>query len=793
MLFGGMELLLLPAKLGTQPPGIDIHAARASLGRGDFLLSAPDILRLLSEDLSAKYLEMGVLTDTLLQAPATSTLQLLNLAAETAASLAVYHPDHALLGGRLAMLALYEQTCDSLVDYVQRLEAEQLLAEEVVGALFTDLVHWEKLLNPALDFTYDYFAVRTLERSYLLRAKGQVAERPQQALLRVALGISPHDRDFAGSTYLLLSRKLYTHATPTLFNAGTRKPQLSSCFLLQLKSDSVKAIYESLSQCAQISELAGGIGISAHDLPQAGNNYAASGTSGGLVPLMRVFNETARMVDQGGGKRKGAFAVYLEPWHAEVFDFLHLKKNTGAEHLRARDLFYALWMPDLFMERVRDDASWSLFSPDSVPELPEVWGDAFREMYGKAEASGIATETVSARKLWQAILEAQIETGGPYLLFKDTCNAKSNHRHLGTIRSSNLCSEIIEYTSDDEVAVCNLASVALNAFVVDNTFDFEALHTVTQHVTQALDRIIDRNLYPIPEAARSNLRHRPVGVGVQGLADTFHLLKIAFDSEQAARLNLEIFETMYHAALTASTHLAAQHGAYNSYAGSLLANGFLQPDLWQVMPSDRWDWSALRSSLQQHGARNSLLIALMPTASTSQILGNNECFEPYTSNLYVRRVLSGEFVVLNRHLVAELESLGLWTKSLLRMLIAADGSVQGLPIPEDIKQRYKTVWELSQRTLIDLSADRAPFVCQSQSLNLFLEQPTFAQLTSMHFYTWQKGLKTGMYYLRTRPAAQPIKFTVDPSELRQQNSLPVGQMAGITCSVDEQDCDVCGA
>ncbi len=782
------------ARLGTPSPALDIQRLLALLARGDVRTQLPHLLQELTADLSPRFLELDSLLATATSAPTDDTEALLQLAAETAAALAVYHPDHALLGGRLAMLALYRRTPPDWPTYAdEALGVGTLLAPEVAHLLRTQPERWAAWADPRLDFTYDYFAVRTLERSYLLRVGGAVRERPHQALLRVALGISPDDLAFAETTYHLLSRKLYTHATPTLFNAGTRRPQLSSCFLLTLQTDSVKAIFESLTRCAEISELAGGVGLSVHTLPAAGQPRPGGGVSGGLVPLLRVFNETARYVDQGGGKRKGAFAVYLEPWHADVFDFLNLKKNTGAQELRARDLFYALWVPDLLLERVRDDGPWSLFSPEQVPELPETCGEAFRAHYLRYEAAGAALQTLPARKLWHAILEAQIETGGPYLLYKDACNAKSNQRHLGTLKGSNLCAEIVEYTAPDEVAVCNLASVALSAFVDGRAFDFEALHAVAQHLAHALDRIIDRNLYPVPEAQRSNARHRPIGIGVQGLADCFHRLKIGFESPDAATLNTAIFETLYHGALTASVARAQALGAYPSYPGSPLAEGTLQCDLWGVTPSPRWDWPALRAELARHGARNSLLIALMPTASTSQLLGNTECFEPYTSNLYLRRVLSGEFVLLNRHLVHELEALGLWGKPMLRALMAADGSVQHLDLPQTLKDRYKTVWELKQRTLIDLAADRAPYVCQSQSLNVFLEQPTFSQLTSLHFYTWQRGLKTGVYYLRTRPAAQAIKFTLDPNELRQQQNLPVGQLVGVSCAVDDPNCESCGA
>ncbi|KAJ2109682.1 ribonucleotide-diphosphate reductase subunit rnr1, partial [Coemansia sp. S142-1] len=602
-------------------------------------------------------------------------------------------------------------------------------------------------------------------RSYLLRINGRVVERPQHLLMRVSLGIHGNDIDAALETYDLMSRKFFTHASPTLFNSGTPRPQLSSCFLIAMHDDSIEGIYDTLKVCAQISKNAGGIGLHVSNIRATGSYIAGTnGTSNGLVPMLRVFNNTARYVDQGGNKRPGAFAIYLEPWHADVFAFLDLRKNHGKEEVRARDLFYALWIPDLFMQRVIDGGKWSLFCPHEAPGMQDVWGAEFEALYEKYETTpGLPRQTIDAQKLWYAILDAQIETGNPFMLYKDACNRKSNQQNLGTIKCSNLCTEIVEYSSPEEVAVCNLASIALPTYVKSATeYDFQTLHDVTKVITKNLNRIIDINFYPVPETRTSNMRHRPIGVGVQGLADAFLAMRMPFDSAEARDLNRDIFETIYHAALEASCELARVHGTYESYAGSPASQGRLQPDMWDYATSDRWDWATLRSDIARWGLRNSLLVAPMPTASTSQILGFNECFEPYTSNLYTRRVLAGEFQVVNPWLLRDLVSRGLWDDGMRQRLIAANGSVQALPdVPEDLKRLYKTVYEIKQKVIIDLAADRGAFIDQSQSLNIHMDGPNYQKLTSMHFYGWKKGLKTGMYYLRTKPAVDAIKFTVD--------------------------------
>ena len=628
--------------------------------------------------------------------------------------------------------------------------------------------HAERLDSAAIydrDFNYDYFGFKTLERSYLLRIDGKVAERPQHMLMRVSVGIHKDDIEAAVETYNMMSKGLFTHATPTLFNAGTPKPQMSSCFLLQMKDDSIDGIYDTLKQTARISQSAGGIGLSIHNIRATGSYIrGTNGTSNGIVPLLRVFNDTARYVDQGGGKRKGSFAIYLEPWHADVFDFLDLKKNTGKEELRARDLFYALWIPDLFMKRVEEDSTWTLMCPNECPGLYDTYGADFEALYHKYESEGKGRKTIKARELWQKVLEAQIETGTPYMLYKDACNAKSNQKNLGVIRSSNLCTEILEYTAPDEVAVCNLASIALPRFIEDGQFNHQMLYDVTYKVTKNLNKVIDRNYYPVAEARNSNMRHRPVGLGVQGLADAFIALRYPFTSNEARQLNKDIFETIYFAALKSSCDLAKVDGKYESYEGSPISKGEFQFNLWGVSEdalSGRWDWKALRQEIAAHGVRNSLLVAPMPTASTSQILGNNECFEPYTTNIYTRRVLSGEFIVVNKHLLLDLVKLGLWNDEMKNAIMASNGSVQGIDaIPDNIKELYKTVWEMSMRDIIDMAADRGLFIDQSQSLNLFVEAPNMGKLTSMHFHAWKKGLKTGMYYLRTKAASSAIKFTV---------------------------------
>ncbi|CAN0114355.1 unnamed protein product, partial [Phaeothamnion confervicola] len=605
---------------------------------------------------------------------------------------------------------------------------------------------------------------KTLERSDLLRVDGRIVERPQHMIMRVAVGIHMDDMESVLETYDFMSRKLFTHATPTLFNAGTPRPQLSSCFIMTV-DDSIEGIFKSLKDCATISKYAGGIGISIHDIRASGSYIkGTNGQSNGIVPMLRVFNDAARYVDQGGGKRKGSFAVYCEPWHADIFSWLNLRKNHGNELERARDLFYGLWVNDIFMRRVRDDSSWTLFCPSDVPGLVDAYGSAFDELYAESEASGLGRETIKARALWNAIIDAQIETGNPYFCYKDAMNEKSNQKNVGTIKSSNLCTEISLYTSKDEIAVCNLASVNLSQLVRDGSFDFDMLERVAYRATLNLDKVVDRNFYPVPEARASNMRHRPLGLGVQGLADVFAMLRMPFDSTEASDLNAQIFETMYFAAVRASVDLAEKVGSYPSFEGSPASQGLLQFDLWGVTPSDRHDWAALKERIKVHGMRNSMLVALMPTASTAQILGATECFEPCTSNLYNRRVLSGEFTVINRYLLKDLIDRNLWTASLRNQFMRDNGSVQNLNIPAELKALYKTIWELPQRTLIDLSAARGPFVCQSQSLNLFIAEPTLSKLTSMHFYSWSKSLKTSCYYLRTRPKASAIQFTVEQDE-----------------------------
>ena len=719
-----------------------------------------------------------------------TTTQLDNLTAEVAATMTVKHPDYAQLASRIAVSNLHKNTKKSFSETMKDLyeyldpktgEKASLIAEDVFQIIRKNADVLDSAIIYDRDFSYDYFGFKTLERSYLLRLHGQVVERPQHMLMRVAVGIHKEDLESAIRTYNDLSEGWYTHATPTLFNAGTPKPQMSSCFLLQLKDDSITGIYDTLKQCAQISQSAGGIGLSVHNLRAKGSYIkGTNGTSNGIVPMLRVFNDTARYVDQGGGKRKGSFAVYLEPWHADVFDFLELKKNHGKEEMRARDLFYAMWVPDLFMKRVEQNGSWTLMCPNECPGLADTWGAKFEELYERYEAEGKGRQTIKAQDLWFKILESQIETGTPYMLFKDAANGKSNQQNLGTIKSSNLCTEIIEYTSPDEVAVCNLGSIALPKFVEKGKFDHDKLFEVTYQLTRNLNRVIDQNYYPIPEARRSNMRHRPIGIGVQGLADAFILMRHPFDSVEAKVLNREIHETIYYAAMTASKDLAKEEGPYETYAGSPISQGVFQFDMWGVKPSDRWEWEALRQEVKQYGVRNSLLLAPMPTASTAQILGNNECFEPYTSNIYTRRVLSGEFVVVNKYLLRDLVKLGLWGEELKNKIVAANGSIQHIPeIPQNLKDLYKTAWEISQKVIIDMAADRGAFICQSQSLNIFMENANFGKLTSMHFYSWKAGLKTGMYYLRTKAATDAIKFTVDKAKLAAPQAEPaaVGAMA----------------
>jgi len=701
-----------------------------------------------------------------------TTSELDNLAAETAASLTTKHPDYALLASRIAVSNLHKntnksfsKTMEALYNYIDPKTGKKapLIADDVYDIISKNAQELDSTIIYDRDFGYDYFGFKTLERSYLLKINGKVAERPQHMIMRVAVGIHKEDIASAIETYNLMSERWFTHATPTLFNAGTPKPQMSSCFLLTTKDDSIEGIYDTLKSCAKISQSAGGIGLSIHNIRATGSYIrGTNGTSNGIIPMLRVFNDTARYVDQGGGKRKGSFAIYLEPWHADIHDFLDLRKNNGKEEMRARDLFTAMWTPDLFMKRVEENAEWSLFCPNEAPGLSDCYGEAFEKLYTQYEKEGKARKVIQARELWAAIIQSQIETGNPYMLYKDAANSKSNQQNLGTIKSSNLCCEIMEYTSPDEIAVCNLASIALNRFVEDGQFNHQRLFEITYVITKNLNKIIDRNYYPVAEARNSNLRHRPIGIGVQGLADAFILMRYPFDSPEAVQLNKEIHETIYYAAMTASKDLAKVDGPYETYAGSPVSKGIFQFDMWGVTPSNRWEWDVLKEEVKQHGVRNSLLLAPMPTASTSQILGNNECFEPYTSNIYSRRVLSGEFVIVNKHLLKDLVKLGIWNDKLKNKIIAANGSVQNIAeIPDNIKALYKTVWEISQKVIINMAADRGAYICQSQSLNLFVQDANFAKLSSMHFYGWKAGLKTGMYYLRTKAAADAIKFTVE--------------------------------
>jgi ribonucleoside-diphosphate reductase subunit M1 len=700
-------------------------------------------------------------------------------AAETAAYMTVTHPDYAILAARIAVSNLHKQTkkqwSSVVADLYNYINPKNGKHQPMVSKSLYDLVqkHADEL-NSAIvydrDFNYQFFGFKTLERSYLLRINGKIAERPQHMLMRVAVGIHGEDIEKAIETYNYMSNKYFTHASPTLFNAGTPSPQMSSCFLIDMKEDSIEGIYDTLKTCALISKTAGGIGLNVHRIRATGSYIGGTnGTSNGLIPMLRVFNNTARYVDQGGNKRPGAFAIYIEPWHADVFGFLDLRKNHGKEEVRARDLFYALWIPDLFMKRVQENGDWTLFCPNEAPGLADVYGEEFEELYHRYEKENRGRETVRAQKLWYAILEAQTETGNPYMLYKDACNRKSNQKNLGTIRSSNLCTEIIEYTAPDEVAVCNLASLALPAFVDynRNCYDFQKLHEVTQVVTRNLNKIIEVNHYPVPEAKKSNFRHRPVGLGVQGLADTFLALRMPFDSPEAKKLNIQIFETIYHAALTSSCASAKEFGPYETYEGSPVSQGILQYDMWNVTPTDLWDWDSLKDDIARYGVRNSLLVAPMPTASTSQILGYNECFEPYTSNIYSRRVLAGEFQVVNPWLLKDLVDMGLWSDNMKNRIIAEGGSIQRIPnIPAEIKALYKTVWEISQRVIVEMAADRGAFIDQSQSLNIHMKEPTMGKITSMHFAGWKLGLKTGMYYLRTMAASAPIQFTVDQEALK---------------------------
>lgn len=748
------------------------------------------------------------------------TTELDNLASEVCASLTVKHPDYAVLAARIAISNLHKTTSQSFSNTMKRMytyinpktgDNAALIAPDVYGIVKKYAARLDEAIDYNKDFDYDYFGFKTLEKSYLIKLDGQVVERPQHMLMRVAIGIHKEDIEAAIETYNLLSERWFTHATPTLFNAGTPKPQLSSCFLLTMKDDSIDGIYDTLKQCAKISQSAGGIGLSIHNIRAKGSYIrGTNGVSNGIVPMLRNFDMTARYVDQGGGKRKGSFAIYLEPWHADIKDFLDLKKNHGKEEMRARDLFYAMWLSDLFMKRVEQNESWSLFCPNEAPGLADCYGEEFEKLYEKYEKEGRAREVIKAQDLWFEILESQIETGTPYMLYKDAANAKSNQKNLGTIKSSNLCTEILEYTSPDEVAVCNLASIALPKFVKEGPdgkkyFDHQKLYDITKVATKNLNKVIDVNYYPVEEARRSNFRHRPIGLGIQGLADAFILLRMPFDSPEAKGLNEDIFETIYYAAVETSMELAKTQGTYETYEGSPASKGILQFDMWGVTPkSGRWNWNELKGKVLKYGLRNSLLVAPMPTASTSQILGNNECFEPYTTNIYTRRTLSGEFIIVNKHLMKDLIRLGLWNDSMRNRLIAANGSVQNIPgIPQNIKDLYKTVWEISQKIIIDMAADRGAYICQSQSMNVFMQDPNFGKLTSMHFYAWKKGLKTGMYYLRSQAATSAIQFTVDKAALEDQPKAATPELdlttrstnqAAIACSLDDPEgCDMCGS
>lgn len=758
-----------------------------------------------------------------------TTSELDNLAAETAASMTIAHPDYAQLAARIAISNLHKNTNKSFSETMSEMyhyvnprtnQEAPLLSDEVHEVIQANAEFLDSHIIYTRDFNYDYFGFKTLERSYLLRINGKIVERPQHMLMRVSVGIHLNDLEAVIETYELMSKKFFTHATPTLFNAGTPKPQMSSCFLLTMKDDSIDGIYDTLKQTAKISQSAGGIGLAIHNVRATGSYIrGTNGTSNGIVPMLRVFNDTARYVDQGGGKRKGSFAIYLETWHADIFEFLDLKKNTGKEEMRARDLFFAMWTSDLFMKRVEEDTTWTLMCPNECPGLDNVYGEEFEALYLSYEAQGKGRKTIKARELWEKILESQIETGTPYMLYKDAANRKSNQKNLGTIRSSNLCTEIMEYTSPDEIAVCNLASISLPMFIENGAFNHELLYNVTKRVTRNLNKVIDRNYYPVLEAENSNMRHRPIGLGVQGLADAFILLRMPFTSDEAKKLNQEIFETLYFAAVTASMEMAKEEGPYSTFEGSPISKGEFQHNLWNIKDeelSGRWDWASLRKEVMANGVRNSLLVAPMPTASTSQILGNNEAFEPYTSNIYTRRVLSGEFIVVNKHLLHDLVERGLWNETLKQEIMRHNGSVQNIAqIPADLKELYKTVWEMSMKDIIDMSRQRGYFIDQSQSLNLFMQDANYAKLTSMHFYAWKSGLKTGMYYLRTKAAVDAIKFTLNndkvaaPIEIQEPTqkvesiavvSEPVEMtaeeyraMIEMAKNAGPEDCEMCGS
>jgi ribonucleoside-diphosphate reductase alpha chain len=764
-----------------------------------------------------------------------SSTELDQLSAETAASMVTVHPDFGKLAARIAITALYKDVekdfsvvAKKLYEYINPKTGDKagMISDEVYDVIKKYSQELDAMIVHDRDFNFDYFGFMTLRKSYLLKIDSQAAETPQHLYMRVAVGIWRDNLEMVQKTYDMLSQGLFTHATPTLFNASTNRPQLSSCFLLDIDDDSIPGIYKTLSDCALISQSAGGIGINIHKIRAKGSYIkGTNGYSNGIIPMLKVFNETARYVDQGGGKRKGSIAVYLEPWHGDIFDFLELRKNQGKEELRARDLFLAMWIPDLFMKRVEADGVWSLFSPDQVPGLIDAYDSpdhkAFTELYEKYEAEGKALKTIKARELWEKILDSQVETGTPYMLYKDACNYKSNQKNLGTIKSSNLCTEILEYTDKNEIAVCNLASIALPKYVIIPSgkvrekdkklrkYDFKFLFDVVYQATVNLNQVIDVNYYPTPETKASNMKHRPIGLGVQGLADTFVMMGLPFESEEARKLNKDIFETIYFAALTASKDLAKKYGSYASFEGSPASQGSLQYDLWGLNENDlsgMWDFSALKEEIKQFGLRNSLLVAPMPTASTAQILGNNECFEPFTTNLYKRNTLSGEYAVINKHLVEDLVNLGIWSDNVRLKLFNENGSVQNIPeIPTDIKEIYKTVWEMKGKSLLEMARDRSYFIDQSQSLNMFMAEPTASKLSSAHMYGWKLGLKTGMYYLRVKPKAQALKgLGIDlssasiqevekPKEVEQMKDFDPNEFSAKVCSLDNPDCESCGA
>jgi|TARA_B110000240_G_scaffold130131_1_gene144503 ribonucleoside-diphosphate reductase alpha subunit len=692
-----------------------------------------------------------------------STQDIDTLSAEICIGMITRDPDYEILATRIIASNIQKTVPNTFHISMQNLNEAGIITDEVVeaAAMVSDKI------IPSRDFDFGYFGLKTLEKSYLQRLDGKVMETPQYMFMRVAIGIHGNDIDSVLETYDHMSRGNFIHATPTLFNSGTPRPQMSSCFLIANKGDSIDGIYGSLTECAQISKWAGGIGLHIHDV--RANKSKIRGTNGqsdGVIPMLRVFNATARYVNQAG-RRKGSIAVYMEPWHADILEFLDLRLNQGDEESRCRDLFTSMWIPDLFMKRVEEGGMWSLFCPDAAPGLSDVYGKEFEDLYTKYEEDGIANSVIPALDVWKSIIKSQSETGTPYMLYKDACNSKSNQKNLGTIKSSNLCTEIIEYTAPDETAVCNLASIALPKYVKDGKYDYEELHRVTKIATKNLNRVIDRNFYPVETARKSNMRHRPIGLGVQGLADVFCMLRLPFESEEAKVINTHIFETIYHAALESSCELADVNGSYETFDGSPISKGILQFDMWETNDKTRphsgmYDWDAMRERVKK-GVYNSLLVAPMPTASTAQILGNNECFEPWTTNIYLRRTLAGEFVVVNKHLIEDLKAAGIWSKEMKDLMVKASGSIQNITdIPDDIKSLYKTVWEISQKNIIDMASDRGRYIDQSQSMNLFIENPTLSKLSSMHMYAWKSGLKTGMYYLRSKAKAKPIQFSLEP-------------------------------